>query len=214
MALSLPWLLLLGLSLPVALAVPLLFELRHGHDVGPRQFPTRTLDPSRKPNRTTKRRRAAEDPDVLPGLARLAVDVEVIAGTETEGNLVTKGHLTIGRAASLKGSAKALRGVHVLDEGRAYGNLVSGGEVVLERLSYVQGIVYASGNVILKPGAAVKGIYTDGRVDIYPGAEILEDVIARDGVHLVVPEGESQVLEELEALNAVLRPERLTEGDT
>ncbi len=212
MAPPLPWLLLLGLFLPVALAAPLILEYKRGRDGGPRFVPTSTLKLKRRERRTANGQKT-QDPKVRPGLTHVSVDLEIIAGTEMEGNVVTRGRLTVGRGASFKGSAKAMKGVRLLREAKAYGNLISGGKVVLGRLSYVQGVVYAKGKVTLKPGAVVKGIYTEGRVDVYPGAEVLEDVIAREGVHLVVPVEDSEALEDLESLNALLSPERFLEED-
>jgi cytoskeletal protein CcmA (bactofilin family) len=202
--LSLPWLLIIGLFLPIVLMTPLLIEHARRRDVGPRVFPTSTLDRKRKAVKTAGRTRTIEEPKVVPGLTHLPVDLEVLENTEMEGNVVTDGSLTLSKAATLRGSAKAAKGVRLGEKAKVFGNLISAGDVELEKLSYVQGLVYTTGNVTLKPGAVVKGIYADGRVDIYPGAEILEDVIAQEGVHLVVPVDKSRALEELESLNALL----------
>ncbi|MFQ5838656.1 MAG: polymer-forming cytoskeletal protein [Thermoplasmata archaeon] len=216
MALSLPWLLLLGLFLPIVLTAPLLIEHARNRDVGPRVVPTTTLDPKRRTVKTAGSKRSFEEPKVMPGLTRIPLDLEVLEGVELEGNVVTEGALTISKGGALRGSAKAMKGVLVDEEAKVYGNLISAGDVELGRLSSVQGLVYTAGNVTLRPGAVVKGIYADGRVDIYPGAEILEDVIAGEGVHLVVPVDGSRALEELESLNALLSPDKLgrdTEGE-
>ncbi len=213
MAISLPWLFLLGLLLPVALVAPLVIEHARGRDKGPREVPTTTLDLERKRTRTKGSKRSNKDPEAMPGLTRVPVDLEILEGMEMEGNVVTYGTLTLGKGASLKGSAKALKGIRLEEESKAYGNLICKGDVELGRLSYVQGVVYTSGNVTLKAGAAVRGIYADGRVDIYPGAEILEDVLAKGGIHLVVPVDSAKALEELESLNALLHPEEFAEDE-
>ncbi len=211
---SLPWLLFLGLFLPVALAVPLLLEHKRVRDEGPRQIPVTTLDLQKRQARSTRRSvRRISDPKVMPGLTHLSTNLEIIAETEIGGNVVTQGSLTVGVGGSLKGSAKAKKGIHLLAKAQVFGNLISGGAVDLDRLSYVQGIVYSVGDVTLKPGAVVKGIYTDGKVNVYPGAEIVEDVIAREGVHLVVPTDDSRALADLESLNALISPEEFAEGD-
>lgn len=213
MAVSLPWLLILGLSLPAVLMVPLILEHTRSRDVGPRAMPKTTLDPEKKRVRTTRKRQELENPRTMPGLTRLGVDLEILEESEMEGNVVTRGTLTLAEGSILRGSGKGQRGVRLGERAKAYGNIISGGEVELGKFSYVQGIVYAFGTVTLKPAAIVRGIFTEGRVDIYPGAEILEDVIAKDGVHLVVPVQETRAIEELEALNALLSPEEFMEEE-
>lgn len=214
MALPLPWLFLLGLFLPVALAVPLLYEFRRSQDTGPRVFPDTTLD-LHKRRTTSGKWRGGEEPQVRPGLVHEPGDVEVLPETEMEANLVVRGRLTVGRVATLNGSAKTGGGVRLLEGAKVFGNLVCDGAVDLGRMAYVQGVVHARGNVTLRPGSVVKGLYTDGRVDVHPGAEILEDVIARQGVHLVVPGREEEAVADLESLNALLSPEEWDwEGDT
>ncbi len=213
MAVSLPWLLLLGLSLPAVLMIPLILEHTRVHDRGPRVVPTTTLDLEKRRVRTSRRQARITDPKARPGVTRLGVDLEILEESEMDGNVVTRGHLTLAEGSVLRGSGKAQKGVLLAERAKAYGNIISGGEVEMDKFSYVQGIVYAAGKVTLKPGAIVRGIFTEGRVDIYPGAEILEDVIATDGVHLVVPVGESRAIEELEVLNALLSPEEFMEGD-
>ncbi len=213
MAASLPWLLILGLSLPVVLTVPFILEHTRGRDVGPRKMPTTTLDLEKKQVRTARKKQRLEDPRAMPGLTRLGVDLEILEESEMEGNVVTHGTLTLAEGSILRGSGKGQRGIRLAERAKAYGNIISGGDVELEKFSYVQGIVYASGKVTLKPGAIVRGIFTESRVDIYPGAEILEDVIAKDGVHLVVPVQETRAIEELEALNALLSPEEFMEDE-
>jgi cytoskeletal protein CcmA (bactofilin family) len=213
MTLSLPWLLILGLFLPIVLMTPLLLEHARSRDVGPRVIPTTTLDRKRRAVRTAGEAQTIEEPKAVPGLTRLVVDLEVMEDTELEGNVVTAGSLTLSRRATLLGSAKAAKGVHLAEGAKVHGNLISAGDVSLGKLSYVQGLVYSGGNVTLKAGAVVKGIYADGRVDIYPGAEIMEDVIAGEGVHLVVPVDRARALEELESLNALLSSENRTDSE-
>lgn len=213
MTLSLPWLLIIGLFLPIVLMTPLLVEHVRRRDVGPREVPTTTLDIDRRAVKTAGNTRSIEEPKLVPGLTRVRVDLEILENTDMEGNVVTDGTLTLAKGATLKGSAKAARGTTLEEGARVLGNLISGGDVALGRLSYVQGLVYTTGNVTLKPGAAVKGVYADGRVDIYPGAEILEDVIAQGGVHLVVPVDRSRALEELESLNALLSSEERSKDE-
>ncbi|MFQ5908665.1 MAG: polymer-forming cytoskeletal protein [Thermoplasmata archaeon] len=213
MEFSLPWLLLLGLVLPVALTVPLLMEVRRGRDSGPRKVPASTLKRPRRPRRASRRGQKAEDPKSVPGLTRVGMDLGILEGTEMEGNVVTEGRLGLAPHATLRGSGKARKGIHVGEGAKVFGNLITAGEVRLGRLSYVQGLVYANGNVLLLPGAVVKGIYTEGRVDVHPGAEILEDVIAAGGVHLVVPMEGQKAMDELELLNALLTRNEVGEDD-
>lgn len=208
---SLPWLFLLGFLLPVALMVPLLVEHTRSRDVGPRLVPTTTLV-ERTKARTAQGRRV-QDPQPAPGLTRVPVDLEVLEDTELEGNVVTDGALVLAPRAVLRGSGKARTGVRLHEAAKVYGNVITGGDVDLGRLSYVQGLVYAAGSVTLRPGAVVKGIYAQGRVDVYPGAEIVEDVLAEQGVHLVVPVERERALEELESLNALLNPEAYLEEE-
>ncbi len=210
---SLPWLLVLGLSLPVVLMIPLILEHTRRRDEGPREVPTTTLDTEKKRVRTVRRGQRLDDTRAMPGLTRIGVDLEILEESEMDGNVVTRGTLTLAAGSILRGSGKAQVGVRLGERAKTYGNIISGGEVDLERFSYVQGIVYATGKVTLKPGAIVRGIFTDSRVDVYPGAEILEDVIAQDGVHLVVPVQETRAIEELEVLNALLSPEEFKEGE-
>ncbi len=66
MEFSLPWLLLLGLVLPLALTVPLLMEIRRGKDTGPRKVPSSTLKPPRKRRRTSRQGYRVEDPKAVP----------------------------------------------------------------------------------------------------------------------------------------------------
>lgn len=149
----------------------------------------------------------------MPGLTRVGMDLGILEGTEMEGNVVTEGRLGLAPHATLRGSGKARKGIHVGEGAKVFGNLITAGEVRLGRLSYVQGLVYANGNVLLLPGAVVKGIYTEGRVDVHPGAEILEDVIAAGGVHLVVPMEGQKAMDELELLNALLTRNEVGEDD-
>ncbi|MFQ5918831.1 MAG: polymer-forming cytoskeletal protein [Thermoplasmata archaeon] len=213
MEFSLPWLLLLGLVLPLALAVPLLLEVRRGKDTGPRKVPPSTLKPPRRRRSTSRRGHRLEDPKAVPGLTRVGMDLGILEGTEMEGNVVTEGRLGLAANSTLQGSAKARKGIHLGEGAKVFGNLITAGEVRLGRLSYVQGLVYATGNVVLMPGAVVKGIYSEGRVDVHPGAEVVEDVIAGEGVHLVVPMEGQKAMDQLELLNVLLTREASEEGD-
>ncbi len=204
MEFSLPWLLFLGLVLPVALALPLLMEVRRGKDTGPRKVPSSTLKPPRTRRHTSRRGDPVQDPKPMPGLTRVSMDLGILEGTEMEGNVVTQGRLGLAPRATLRGSGKAKKGIHLGEGARVLGNLITAAGVKLGRHSYVEGLVYAKGNVVLMPGAVVKGIYTEGRVDVHPGAEILEDVIAAGGVHLVVPMEGERAMDQLELLNVLL----------
>lgn len=212
MAIELPWLVLLGLSLPFILTVPLLLEHARGRDVGPRRVPDSTLDLQKKRVHTRRMARLGGHPRTQPGLTRVGVDLEVLEGSEMEGNVVTHGTLTLGEGAVLRGSGKAHGGIELGPSAKVYGNLLAGGSVTLARFSYVQGIIYATGPVTLHPGAVVRGVFTDHQVDVYTGAEILEDVIAPEGVHLVVPVRDSRAVEDLEVLNTLLAPDEFPEG--
>lgn len=207
--LSLPWLFLLGLLLPFVLLTPLLVEHRRGRD-GPRVVPETTLKSRRTPRSEAGR---TEEPPLVPGLTRVPVDLEVLEGTEMKGNVVTGGRFSLEARAALRGSAKARTGIRLGEAARVYGNLVAGGDVDLGRRSYVQGLVYAAGHVTLRPGAVVKALYAGGRVAVYPGAEILEDVMAEEGVHLVVPADTVRAMEELETLNTLLNPDEYLEDE-
>jgi cytoskeletal protein CcmA (bactofilin family) len=211
---SLPWLLLLGLVLPLALAVPLLLEVRRSKDAGPRKVPPSTLKPPRRRRRAPIEDLPPGDPTADPGLTRVGMDLGILEGTVMEGNVVTEGRLGLAPNSTLQGSGKARKGVHVGRGAKVTGNLITAADVKLGPDSYVQGLVYAAGNVVLEPGAVVKGIYAEGRVDVHPGAEILEDVIAAEGVHLVVPMEGQKAMDQLDLLNVLLtRGAEEEEGD-
>ncbi len=197
----------------MALAVPLLMEVRKGKDTGPRKVPQSTLKAPRTRRQTSRGGHPVQDPKAMPGLTRVGMDLGILEGTEMEGNVVTQGRLGLAPRSTLRGSGKAKKGIHIGERARVLGNLITAAGVKLGRRSYVEGLVYAKGNVVLMPGAVVKGIYTEGRVDVHPGAEILEDVIAEGGVHLVVPMEGKKAMDQLELLNVLLTEDPGEEGE-